>query len=163
MKSQKDIERRFFISAGGFFLISLSLLLLPLYGTGETGTQKGIGTLAGILFWAGLLIGSISYFLLYRKYGEILLKRIPKRRIPLCFLIKGNKVAIGADLLFALGAAGMIYCSRVPGENRVIDFLSLFLTVTCFYTHFLATGRAFQYLAKIRKKGVKENEGKTQI
>ena len=48
MKSLQDLEKRFLIKAGCFFLISIALLLLPLCGTGETGIEKGIGTLVGI-------------------------------------------------------------------------------------------------------------------
>ena len=163
MKSLRDLERRFLITAGCFFLISVALLFLPLCGTGESGMEKGVGILVGILFWAGIAAGSVSYFLMYRKYREILIKRLPGGRLPYCLRIWGNPAAILVDLLFLIGVAGTVYCNLTLAANRVLDFLALFLTVTCFYLHFLVTGRVFLYIAQKRKKGVKENERKAQI
>ena len=164
MKSLQDLEKRFLITAGCFSLISIALLLLPLCGTGETGVEKGIGTLAGILFWAGIISGCVSYFLMYRKYKEALAKRLPQSRIPSCLRVRGNPAAIGIDILFLIGLIGTVYCNVTIGANRILDFLSLFITITCFYLHFLATGKVFQYLAQTKiKKGVKENEEKVEI
>ena len=73
-------------------------------------------------------------------------------------------MAIGNDVLFLLGLAGIIYCNVTVGANRILDFLSLFITITCFYLHFLATRKVFQYLAQAKmKKGVKENERKAEM
>lgn len=164
MKSLRDLERRFLITAGCFFLISVALLFLPLCGTGESGMEKGVGILVGILFWAGIVAGSVSYFLMYRKYREILVKRLPGGRLPYCLRIWGNPAAIGNDILFFIGLIGTIYCNATIGANRILDFLFLFLTITCFYVHFLVTGKVFQYLAQVkRKKGVKENERKAEF
>lgn len=164
MKNLQDLEKRFLITVGCFFLISIALFLLPLYGRGETGIEKGIGTLAGILFWAGILSGCVSYFLMYQKYKETLAKRLPQSRIPSCLRVWENPVAIGIDILFLIGLIGAVYCNMTIGANRILDFLSLFITITCFYLHFLATGKVFQYLAQVkRKKGVKENERKANM
>ena len=164
MKSLRDLEKRFLITAGCLFLIFIALLLLPLCGTGETGMEKGIGTLVGILFWAGIISGCVSYFLMYRKYKEALAKRLPQSRIPSYLGVWGNPVAIGIDILFLLGLIGTVYCNVTIGANRILNFLSLFITITCFYLHFLATGKVFQYLAQAKmKKGVKENERKADM
>ena len=164
MKSIQDLKKRFLITAGCFFLISIGLLLLPLCGTGGTGIEKGIGILVGILFWVGILSGCISYFLMSRKYKGVLEKRLPESKLPSCLRIWGNPVAIGNDVLFLLGLAGTIYCNVTVGANRILDFLSLFITITCFYLHFLVTGKVFQYLVLVKiKKGVKENERKADM
>ena len=164
MKSLQDLEKRFLVTTGCFFLISIALLLLPLCGGGETGIEKGIGTLVGILFWVGIMSGCVSYFLMYRKYKEALEKRLPQSRIPSCLRVWGNPVAIGIDILFLIGLIGAVYCNVTIGVNRILDFLSLFITITCFYLHFLATGKVFQYLVLVKiKKGVKENERKADM
>lgn len=162
MKSLRDLEKRFLITTGCFFLISVGLLFLPLCGTGETGWQKASGILVGILFWIGILAGGISYFLMYQKYKDILVKRLPRGRLPYCLRIWGNPAAMLVDLLFLIGLAGTIYCNVTLAADRILDFLALFLMVTSFYLHFLVTGRVFLYLAQKKKKGVKENERKTQ-
>lgn len=70
-------------------------------------------------------------------------------------------MAIGNDVLFLLGLAGIIYCNVTVGANRILDFLSLFITITCFYLHFLATRKVFQYLAQVRiKKELRRMKGK---
>lgn len=164
MKNLQELEKRFLITTECFFLISIALLLLPLCERGETGMEKVLGTLVGILFWVGILSGCISYFLMSRKYKGALEKRLPESKLPSCLRIWGNPVAIGNDVLFLLGLAGTIYCNVTVGANRILDFLSLFITITCFYLHFLVTGKVFQYLVLVKiKKGVKENERKADM
>ena len=103
-------------------------------------------------------------FLMYRKYKEALEKRLPQSRIPSYLGVWGNPVAIVIDILFLLGLIGTVYCNVTIGANRILNFLSLFITITCFYLHFLATGKVFQYLAQAKmKKGVKENERKADM
>lgn len=43
MKNLQELEKRFLITAGCFFLISIALLLLPLCGRGETGMGESGG------------------------------------------------------------------------------------------------------------------------
>lgn len=155
MKGLKGMQRRFLVTAGCFFLISLSLLFLPISTASHKEGLTAAGVLTGVLFWAGLVSGCISYFLMYRKYKKVLIKELPKSRVlaPLRFFC--NRAAIAVDAVLMLSIAGVIYCSVAVRASRILEFVSLFLLITSLYLHFLVTGRIFQYLVQ-RKKGVKE-------
>lgn len=104
------------------------------------------------------------YFLMYRKYKDELERRFPPSRIPSCLRVLENPVVIGIDILFLIGLMGTVYCNVTIGANRFWDFLSIFITITCFYLHFLVTGNVFRYLVQVKiKKGVKGNEGKADM
>lgn len=154
MKRMNDLKKRFLITAGCFALASVSLLLLPISMLGDGDGQSPVGVVMGVLFWAGILSGCVSYLLMYLKHRKFIRKEFPNRKVPAFLRFFSNPAAIVVDVVLILSLAGVIYCGNQIVANRLLDFVSLFLFVTSLYLHFLVTGRIFQYIAYKKKKGV---------
>lgn len=156
MKRVKKMTRRFLITVLCFLPISMAVLLLPLCGTGKSAWQETLGIVVGILFWGGIIVGSVSYFLMYKKYRKLLAQEELKSKIPVFLRFFSNPIAIGVDAVLILSLAGTIYCIAAFQANAVLEFISLFLFVTSFYLHFMVNGKILQYIAQRKKRGVKE-------
>lgn len=156
MKKKSRLVRRFQITVLCFLPISISVILLPICGTGEKTWQDILGKIVGILFWGGVLAGSYSYFLMCRKYKKQLAQTAAKRKIPAALRFFSNPAARVVDAVFLLSLAGSIYSLASSNVNVVVEFIFLFLFVTSCYLHFMVNGRIFQYIAQKRKEGVKK-------
>lgn len=159
MSRMKGIEKKFYISAGCFLPTVISLLLLPLSGTGETAGQKILGILIGVLFWAGVLLTAGSYFLLYRSCREQMKESTKKSKIPSCFRFFSNPIAVAVDAVLITSFIGTLYSNFRIDVSEVLEFISLVLFIIFLYLHFLVNGKIFQYIVQGKKRG-KEYERK---
>jgi len=64
MGRNKFISKKFFMtSVAGFVLSALPVLFLPFASTGTDDTLTGAGIVCGIVFWAGLVTGTVCFIL----------------------------------------------------------------------------------------------------
>lgn len=127
------------------YCISAATPILVPFAIDANGDMNIWGYVAGGMFWAGLLLGSILYVVL------IFITR-PKRRgrrkkgIPsqLCFF--GSTASKITDGVFIVGLCGTIYgyVSRTDKQAIVVIFLVLLLIGI--YTHFLVNGKVYQHI-----------------
>jgi len=155
MKNRNNIIKHFLTSLGCFSLISISILLTLFHTLDDKGKDTFVGTIVGIVFWIGLLAGSISYGILWKKYKKVILHEIPQRRIPTFLRFFSNKLAAINDAILILSFVFVIFCFVQIKANTVLEFISMLLFITSLYLHFFFTGKVFQYIAK-KGKGDKE-------
>ncbi len=155
MRNRNNIRKYFFLSMGCFSLISLSILLTLFHPWDATGDLTFIGTLVGIVFWMGLIAGSVSYGMLWKKYKNIITQELPKRKIPAFLRFFSNPFAAIDDSVLILSFMLVIYCGTQVKVSIALEFISMLLFITSLYMHFLLTGKVFQYIAK-KGKGVKK-------
>lgn len=147
-----DLEKKFKIAVLCFTPISIAVLLLPFAGEG----REALGVIVGILFWAGVLAGSLNYFFLYKRYRGKVEMEEQTSKIPAGLRFFSNPAAVKVDCVLLVSLVGVIYCMMAFQADTVLDFISLFLFITSFYLHFMVNGKIFQYIAQKKKKGVQE-------
>ena len=156
MNVKKKIKLGFLITVGCYALMSLAILLLPFVNSGGTAGQDILQYVIGILFWAGLLAGSVFYIFLYRKYKNRIVTELPDGRVPAFLRFFSSPAAAATDLALILGIGGMVYCSLAEKPAEGLELASMFLLVTSLYLHFLVNGKIFRYISQSKKRGVKE-------
>lgn len=124
--------------------MSVTVLLLPFSTNPTDGSLTAAGYISGVIFWTGLLGGSISYIVLCRKYKKELSKE--RQRIPAILRFFSNRTAVIIDVCLVIGLAGIIFSRIVTRSSTVIELISLFLLITSIYLHCLVNGKLFAYI-----------------
>lgn len=158
MKTEKIKEQGrtgFLLSAGGYALVTVSVLLLPLSAVGNETVARVFSCLVGILFWLGILSGTVLYVKLYRKITPV--RKTEKhenqqgKKIPEWFRFFQNRYGCAADVLLTIGIAGTIL-SVVLGDNVPwMQWIFMVLLLTAVWMHFLLNGKTFEYLFGLTK------------
>lgn len=156
MDSKKKILYEFLISTCLFALMSVSVLLVPLSGNGQTSMQKAVGNVIGILFWLGLLGGSIVYILMISRNKSCVAEIKNTRKLPSVFCFFRNKEAAVVDIVLAISIVGIIIGNTAGNLPEAMDITFLFLGVTALYGHFLVNGDFFQYIKSFGKRSEKK-------
>lgn len=144
-----------------FALTSLAILIMPFTASSETGMQQGLGYAAGILFWAGLVSGIITFIAVNRKNRKYLYVYIETGRVLRRMRFFSTKAAWIVDSILIISLTGLIVGNVIRNFPATLDFIFLFLLVTTMYLHFLVNSNMF-YLIEHLKKGGKNHEKETE-
>lgn len=157
---KRDIAKAWALSVSLYGLVSVAVLLVLLIKALPEGAQQPVQICTGLLFWIGLLGGSIAYFRLWRKYRETIDKQQPKGKWPSALRFAGNRYGAAADILLIVGIALTVLCGLTRLGGQFLEWLGLFLLVTAIYFHFLLNGRVFQYIITREKRGNEDERTK---
>ena len=143
---KKIVLKISFIITVLLYCISAATPILVPFAMDVNGDMNIWGYVAGGMFWAGLLLGSILYVVL-------MFITKPKRRgrrkkgIPSQLRFFGSTVSKITDSVFVVGLCGTIYgyVSRTDKQAIVVIFLVLLLSG--FYMHFLVNGKVYQHIS----------------
>ena len=142
MKKQKCM---FWISAFGFFAMSLSFLFIyqDIMYIG-TSIRKVI---AGIVFWVMLIIGIAAQIMLYLSLRKSIKADFTtkKRKIGLiCFF--SNRYAAVADLFMTLSVITLIISYAFTDASNYFNYIILSVFVFSLSMHCILNGRKFYYM-----------------
>lgn len=158
MEKLKNIKILFAVVSVFFGISGFSVLLTP-YSVMDNGKLAPAGYAAGILFWAGMILGIMAYVLLYREYKKTGITEA-KPAHKLLRYVCSNPAATVADVLLAAALVMMVYVSVNIRFSQTVAMISLFLLVISIYAHFLLNGKVFRYIYKNYLE--KRKEGKVQ-
>jgi len=125
------------------YCLSAATPIFVPFAIDASGDMNILGYVAGGVFWAGLLLGSILYLVL------ILITR-PKRRgrrkkgIPSQLRFFGSTASKITDSVFLVGLCGTIYGYVSKTDQQAIIVIFLVLLLIGIYTHFLVNGKVYQ-------------------
>lgn len=136
------------LSLGGFFLQSLSFLLMTLEDT---------GIVPGLMFWIGLLAGCSLQIVLAVRRRRFLAKhpaaaeKLSKGRIGL-LAFATNRLAMVADILMCVGFAATVLAMILTKGTGDICFALIAITVFAFCMHCVLNGKIYRFvMGKLRE------------
>ena len=139
------IEYKFFFTVSAFVVSAISPVLVP-FAIGADGNLNTMGFAAGVLFWAGILLGSICYFLLFQKEKKNIKEALPEKKLFSGFRFFSNPLAIIADVMLIVGVIGTIYCANNIQISEIVAVFFLVIMLVGIYTHFLFNGKLYRYI-----------------
>lgn len=135
------------VSAGGFLLMSVSFLLMPIEGT---------TVIPGVLFWLGLLVGVVFQIVLeirrraFLKTYKVKREKIQKPRNGLLSFFS-NKEAMIADVVLVVGLLATILTFVLTRGYGIGCYLFVALTVLSFCAHCIFNGRIYFHIKNQNK------------
>lgn len=141
------------------FLISAGTVVLIPFSMTKDGNLNVLGYIAGILFWSGLIVGSVGYLLLYRSQRDVIIGQ-SNGRIPGIFRFFSNTPAIVMDVILIISVIGTIYCTRNVTASQTISVIFLLMTLVGVYAHCLLNGKIYQYIRNYKNKDTRVIQGK---
>lgn len=168
---KKEMKKRqgrveFLMAAGGYAMVTLSVLVLPLSGIGNQAAAQMFGYLVGILFWLGILLGTVFYINLSRKMKSVITKRNSKKKqtkkIPSGLRFFHNKYGRAADICLIVGLIGSIAAIVLEKQVPWMQWVFMVVLITAVWMHFLLNGITFEYLFGLTKKIQQKMEGEKE-
>lgn len=139
------IKYQFLFTVLVFAVSALSPVLIP-FAIGEDGNLNGMGFAAGMLFWAGILLGCICYFLIFQKEKKQIKEVFSEKKTIPGLRFFSNPLGIAADTMLIVGIIGTVYCANNTQVNDMVAVLFLVMMLIGIYTHFLFNGTLYQYI-----------------
>lgn len=157
-ESRQKTQRLLWISILCYAVTAASVFLLPFSGS-EEDTLSPAGFAAGIVFWAGLILGTLTYFLAWRQVrnhrGYQKLKAATR---PGCISFGRNIPALVADILFIPMAVITIIGSCIRNVPELLMLVSMSLMLLTFFWHFVLNGRVYRYCFSNKKRPVRAKQ-----
>lgn len=147
-----QIKKWFSLVMLAFAVSSVSVILVP-FAVGKDGNLNSLGYAAGIMFWAGLLLGIAGYILLNKKaniQGKENTEKedTEKKKIPDVLRFFSNPPAKVMDGILIIGIIGTIYCGIHAEVNQIIAVVFLLFLVLGIYAHVLLNGKIYRCIWK---------------
>lgn len=148
----KQLKGVFLITSVLFFLSAISPVFI-LFAVGDNGKMNALGTVAGGMFWGGLILGVGSYIVMNRLWKEKCkkAKKEGEKKLITAFRFFRNPLAVIIDIAMILGIAGVIYSIVDITANNIIVVISMVMMLAGVYGHFLVNGDIYQYIWSRKK------------
>lgn len=147
----KMIKQGFVGVLAAFAVSAVTPALIPFSRDGD-GNLNVVGYLAGVMFWMGLLVGCIGYYLLVREAKKGEFGGAEKRKWPSAAYFFSNRPALVTDIVLIAALAGTIYCAVNVTVNQIVAVGFLLLALAGIYAHFLLNGNVYQYIWNTREQ-----------
>lgn len=131
-----------------FLISSLSVMLLLIPTENKSDEQLPLTFSAcGILFWLGLILGCVIWFILYRaiRKKEIYQAEYRLSRPGIITFLK-NKYAYVIDCMLGVSLLGGIVGVVLLPYNQIYNCIFIALFLFCFYMHCLFNGKVYNYI-----------------
>ncbi len=130
------------VSIAGFFLLSVSFMLMPI---------DQLGFLPGILFWSGLIIGTALQIILEVRRRSLFSKYNIKRKTmqkPRNGLLSFacNRIATIADIALLVSLVASVPAFLLTHARGYVCYVCLALLVFSFSMHCILNGRIYFYI-----------------
>lgn len=145
------IRRNFLFILLAFLISSSTVILIP-FSMGNDGNLNGLGYVAGILFWVGMIAGTLGYIRLYRSQRNIIIEENNGKKIPGAFRFFSNPPAMIMDVVLIISIVGTAYFTMNVTVSQAGSVIFLLLAVVSVYAHLLLNGRVYQYIWKHQNK-----------
>lgn len=150
MNNRKKAKKLFLISYISFFVMSLTILFMPLASSVSNSTNKISLIIVGSVFWLSLVVGICITILLSRTRKEYWKKNHitrQKKRIVRSNIISTIALIVGVISL-------LIFLALIISHNYYSYFLIvlLFLMVFSLCTFCLFNGKNFIYIRQLREE-----------
>ncbi len=134
-------------SIGGFAVLAISFLLLPL---------EGLGFVPGILFWAGLLTGVVLQIVLETRRKSLLAKYNVKRETMQkarngLLSFRSNSFAAAADFFLIVSAAATVLAFILTKGTGYMCYVCLSALTFSFCMHCILNGRNYIFVKNQNK------------
>lgn len=149
MKRIEKILKTIIISFG---ISSISPLLVP-FAIGEDGLLNIVGYVAGIMFWAGLILGILGCVLLKKAWERLQNKNsnIEGKRKPSALRFFSNSHAKVVDGVMIAGFAGVLFSLVNINLNEWLVIIFLVMMLAGVYGHFLVNGYIYESILNHKK------------
>lgn len=147
MKQNKTDGVLLSVSIGGFAVLAISFILMPV---------EGLGFIPGILFWGGLLTGVVLQIVLeaHRKslFAQYNVKRETMQKARNGLLSFGsNHLATIADVFLSVSVIATIVVFALKNSTDYFCYISLSILVFSFCMHCILNGRIYIFVKNQKK------------
>lgn len=147
MKQNKTDRLLLGISVGGFALLSVSFVLMPV---------EVLGAVPGLLFWAGLIVGVVLQFVLEARRNSLFAKYRVKRETMQkarngLLSFGSNPPAMAADISLAVSAVATILAFAITKGTGYLCYVCLSFLVFSFCMHCILNGRIYIFVKNNNK------------
>lgn len=156
------------VSIGGFVVLAVSFMLMPI---------EALGFAPGILFWGGLLIGiAFQFILAFRRRAtlekyNVRNKTAHKARIGV-LSFSSNRIALIADICLGISAVATVLAFILTNGVGYICYACISVLVLSFCMHCILNGRIYSFVKNRNKfrlsleqkdaNSMKKGEGKNE-
>ena len=147
----------YIMAIAGFTACAVTPFILPV-GLHTRENYNTLSTIAGVLFWAGLLVGILGCQVASGAVRSDPVYKKGKSHMRSCLTTFGSSLPALIDLVvFIIGLVITLtgYVVHLPGA---LSKLALFLTIWTFLMHFVLDGRPWRYMVHRMSKGLKKQE-----
>lgn len=146
MEKIKTGRRLLIGSCIGYFICAASTLLLP-WAVGSDSRLSVFGFATGILFWIGLLAGTVLFIVSWLKVrSEAGYKKKSEQRRLGCISFFRSKVAAVADIICILMIIATIVGNFVTAFPYLVNVIIMFLLIFTLCLHCIFNGKVYRYL-----------------
>lgn len=151
MDKKSDCKVYVIASVVAFFIFSVSFLLMPIE---DGNTDNGLSLFsfaAGVMFWLGLIVGSIMQLVLSIKRKNWLSKHKQslctenQPRIGIISFFK-NKIAIAFDVVFILSWIGFVFSLVLTNTVGYVCYVFAGLVSFSFCAHCIFNGKNYFFV-----------------
>lgn len=145
-----------------FFLLSSLIILMIPFADSETNPALSIAS--GVIFWAGLILGIVCYYLSYKNIKDVQEYQTLAKRNRIGALAPGStKEGLIADILFVPTFVISILGTSVMLIPSPVMLVSMWVALVTLYGHFVLNGRVYKFLhmGKERTSGRKTSKSTT--
>lgn len=168
MKQNKADRFLLGISIGGFAILAISFMLMPV---------EGLGFVPGILFWVGLLTGVVLQIVLEARRNSLFAKYNVKRETMQkarngLLSFRSNSLAAIADVILIISAVATILTFILTKGTGYLCYVCLSALVFSFCMHCILNGRIYifvknqskvrQVLEQKKANTINKGEGKNE-
>lgn len=151
MYTKKNETIYLIVSIIGYFIFSISFLLMPIEAKGVEQGPNVVTVVAGIMFWIGLLVGIIAQICLSASRKNWFNKnrvRLPLSNQPKLGLITffRNKIAIIFDVLLIVALVGLIVSVMLTDATGYACYIFIALTTFSFCSHCIFNGKNYYFI-----------------
>ena len=139
------------ISAAGYGVMSGSILLMPL---------SGLGSVPGLLFWLGFLVGMAGQLLLSKQRKSAPADQQPRGKLPGMFVFFSGRAAKAVDTALAVLVILTAIVLAGADEEFYGCYVLLAATVFAFSLHCMINGKNYSYTMKQATRKPKETSKK---
>lgn len=131
----------------GYALSSLSFSIIPFASFEHSVPERILAYSVGILFWGGLVYGSVMMLLVNRLRKQ---RSFKKYCLPGFLGFVRNRKALVADIGMLVAIILFIVFSKLFGAYRFITMITLSLSVFFIYLHSIFNGNNYAYISERR-------------
>lgn len=147
MKQNKTDRLLLGTSIGGFAVLAISFMLMPV---------EGLGFVPGILFWGGLVTGVALQIVLEARRNSLFAKYNVKRETMQkarngLLSFRSNSLAAVADVFLIVSAVATILAFILTKGTGYVCYISLSVLVFSFCMHCILNGRIYIFVKNQNK------------
>lgn len=156
------------VSLAGFLIFAISFLLMPVGSKEITQEFNTVNLIAGLMFWVGLLAGTISQILLsvgckrWLRSENIDLSLVNQPKIGLISFFR-NKTAIIFDIIMILSLIGFAATAVVTDATGYACYIFIALFSFSFCAHCIFNGRSYYFIENSESIKRKNEKSKTDV